>query len=135
MRTENRRSEKLNNILVVLALLGFSGAFALVVHRPAFFWPTLSAVVAVSIGCLFATRSRESWDAFFGAMAGLFTLIAIAATTGDLKQPAVRHYLIGSSVVACIFVLLTRKRREALIAVALIVGFRLLIFAARLASL
>jgi hypothetical protein len=119
----------LNNILVVLAVIGTFAAFDIVGHRSApYFWPKLVSVLAFSAGCLFLTRERESVDTYSGVIAGLFTLCAVAMTTGDRTNPNWWPFFLGFSGGAAFFVFLTRRRLATLVAVAAIVGFRLLVF-------
>lgn len=129
LRADTVKKPWLNNVLVVLALLGTFAAFNIVGHRSAtYFWPKLVCVLALSAGCLFLTRARESFDTYSAVMAGLLTLCAVAMTTADPTQPNWWPFFLGFSGAAVLFVLLTRNRLAALLAVAAIVGSRLIVF-------
>ena len=120
---------KLNDVLLVLAVVGVFAAFALAAHRDIpHFWAILILVLLFSAGCLMLTRSRESLDTFLAVMAALFTICAILMTTGDLSKLTVWLFFFGIAGVAVLFVLFTKKKLQTLTAIAAIVGFRLLIF-------
>ena len=120
---------RLNNVLVLLAVLGVFAAFDIVGHKDApFFWGKFISVLALSAGCLLFTRDRNALDTFSAVIAALFTLCAVAMTTGDRAHPNWWPFFLGFASSAGLLVLLTRKRRETLLAVAAIVGFRLLVF-------
>ena len=126
----NVKRAKLNDILVILAIIGVFGAFAIIGNRDAaYFWPKLFSVVAFSTVCLVLTRDRTAVDAFFAAIAALFTLVAMAMTAGDRQHPNWWPLFIGFFCGAIGLVFLTRKKRETVFAIALIVGFRLIIYA------
>jgi hypothetical protein len=129
LRADYVKRPWLNNVLVVLAVLGTFAAFDIIGHRSApYFWPKLVSVLALSAGCLFLTRERESLDTYSAVIAGFFTLCAVAMTAGDRTNPNWRPFFLGFASGAVLFVLLTRKRLATLVAVAAIVGFRVLVF-------
>jgi hypothetical protein len=120
---------RLNNVLVIPAVLGVFAAFDLVGHKDvSYFWPKLAVLLSISTACLLATRHRESWDTFFAAIAGLFTLCAVAMTAGDRARPNWWPFFLGFAAMATLFVFLVRNRRETLIPIGAIVGFRLVVF-------
>jgi hypothetical protein len=127
-RTGEARTPWLNNLLVILAFVGVFAAFDIVGHKYAYFWAKLVCVVAFSVGCLLLTRDRGALDTLSAVIAALFTLCAIAMTTGDRVHPNWWPFFLGFAGAAVSFVFLTRKKRETLVAVAAIVGFRLIVF-------
>ena len=119
----------LNNILVLLAVLGVFAAFDIVGHKDApFFWAKFIFVLALSAACLLFTSDRKALDTFFAVIAALCTLCAVAMTAGDRAHPNWWPFFLGFVGFGGLFILLTRKRRETLVAAAAIVGFRLLVF-------
>ena len=129
LRSNYMKRPWLNNVLVVLAVLGTFAAFDIIAHRSApYFWPKLVSVLALSAGCLFLAKERESLDTYSAVIAALFALCAVAMTAGDRTNPNWWPFFLGFVGGTVLFVLLTRKRRATLVAVAAIVGFRLLVF-------
>ena len=119
----------MNNALLVLAVLGVFAAFDVIGHRDApFFWAKLTSVVALSVGFLLLIRDRETLDTFSAVIGALFALCAVAMTAGDRTNTNWWPFFLGFAGGAVLLVLLTRKRRETLLAVGAIVGFRLVIF-------
>jgi hypothetical protein len=121
---------KLNFVLVVLAFLGILFVLDTVAHHSlSTAWPYVVGGFAFSTVCLVATREREWLDVFLTAMAGLLALFAAATTTAVRQHP--RSWLLfwGFALSAGVLILLTRKKREALVAIAAIVGFRMLLAA------
>ena len=120
---------RLNNVLVLIAVLGVFAAFDIVGHKDApFFWEKFISVLALSAGCLLFTRDRKALDTFSAVIAALFTLCAVAMTAGDRAHPNWWPFFLGFAGLAGLFILLTRKRRETLVAAAAIIGLRLLVF-------
>jgi len=129
LRTEEKRRPTLNNVLAGLAVLGVFAAFDVIGHRETpYFWAKLISVLTFSAGCLLVTRDREALDTFSVVMAALSTLCAVAMTAGDRSNPNWWPFFFGFAGAAVLFTLLTRKRRGTLLAIAAIVGFRLLLF-------
>jgi uncharacterized membrane protein HdeD (DUF308 family) len=113
---------------VVLAVVGAFGAFAMMGHRDApYWWVKLTAFLTLSAGCLLLTRERSALDTFSGVLAALFALCAIAMTAGDRSHPTWWPLFLGFALGAVLLVFLTRKKREALAGIAVIVGFRLIV--------
>ena len=130
LRTNVMKRPRLNNVLVVLAVLGVFAAFDVIGHRDTpYFWAKLISVLALSAGCLLLTREREALDTFSAVIGALFTLCGIAMTAGDRTDPNWWRFFLGFAGGAVVFVLLTRKRRGTLVAIGAIVGLRLLILA------
>lgn len=120
----------LNNVLVILAVVGVFAAFDVVGHSgEPYFWAKLIFVLSFSAGCLLLTRDREALDTFSAVTAAVFTLCAIAMTTGDRTHPNWWPFFLGFTCAAVLLVFLTRKRRETVLAITAIVGFRLIVFA------
>jgi hypothetical protein len=127
--TDHMKRPWLNNVLVVLAVLGVFATFDIIGHKDTqYFWAKLISVLALSAGCLLLTREREALDTFSAVIAALFTLCAVAMTAGSRANPNWWPFFLGFACGAVLFVLLTRKRRATLLAVGAIVGFRLLLF-------
>ena len=123
------RRPMLNNVLVVLAVVGVFAAFDVIGHKDApYYWAKLICVLALSAGCLLLTREREAVDTFSAVMAALFTLCAAAMTAGDRAHPNWWPFFLGFAGAAVLLVFLTRKKRETLLAIAAIVGLRLVVF-------
>ena len=119
--------------LLILALLGAFAAFDAIGHRSApYFWPQLICSLAFSLGCLLFARDRGTLDTFLAVLASLFALCAVAVTASDRQRTEWWPWFLCFSGVAALLVLITRKKRETLIAIAAIVGFRFLILAVRL---
>jgi len=119
----------LNNVLVVLAVLGVFASLDIIGHRNApHFWAKLIAALTFSAGCLRLTREREALDTFCAAIAGLSTLGAVAMTSGDRTNPNWWPFFLGFLGAAVLFTLVTRKRRATVLAIGAIVGFRLIVF-------
>ncbi len=118
---------KLNFVLIVLAVVAVFFVIDTLTHHPlAAAWPKALAAIAISALCLLITRERESLDLFLMVIAALLTLFAVASSTA-LPGHARAWLIFGASVAfAAIAVLLTRKKREALLAIVAIVGFRLI---------
>jgi len=120
---------RLNNVLVLIAVLGVFAAFDIIGHKDTpFFWEKVISVLALSAACLLFTRDRKALDTFSAVIAALFTLCAVAMTAGDRAHPNWWPLFLGFAGSAGLFILLTRKRRETLVAAVAIVGFRLLVF-------
>lgn len=130
LKTEDIKRPRLNDVLLVLAALGVFAAFDVIGHRHApYFWPKLTLIVAFSMACLLFTREREALNAFSAVVAALSTLCAVAMTAGDRTNPNWWPFFLGFVGATVLFTLLTRNRRGTLLAIASLVGFRLLIFA------
>jgi len=122
--------ERLNFVLAVLAFLGILFAFDTVAHHSfATAWPYVVGGLAFSTACLVATREREWLDIFLMAMAGLLTLFAAATTTAVRQHPRGWLFFWGFALSIGVLILLTRKKREALVAIAAILGLRMLLAA------
>jgi peptidoglycan/LPS O-acetylase OafA/YrhL len=129
LRSAGMRRSKLNILLAVLAVIGVFAAFDVIGHRDTpYFWAKLISVLAFSAGCLVLTREREAVDTFSAVVAALFTLCAIAMTTGDRASPNWWPFFLGFIGATVVLVFLTRKKRETLLAIAAIVGLRLIVF-------
>jgi hypothetical protein len=129
------KNPRLNDTLVILALLGIAASLQLVAHRDtSFFVVKLVAVLAFSAGCLVLTGNRESLDLFSGVVAAFATMFAIAMTTGDRTTPHWWAFFLGFTAVAGVSVLLTRNRRATLLAIAAIIVFRLIVGVVKLAA-
>jgi succinate-acetate transporter protein len=114
--------------LVVLAGLGVFAGFDLIGHfHTPHFWLKLLIVIAFSTVCLFATRERQSVDTFFTVVAAIFAMFAVAMTFGNLSAPHWWLFFVSFSAAAALFVLLSRDKRQTLLGISAIVGFRLLI--------
>lgn len=119
----------INSLLVIAALLSVFGALAVVADKgTAYVGVKLVSLLVCSALCLLLTRERASFDAFCAAVAGLATLFAIAITAGDHQNPNFEPSLIGASSVAVLFTMLTRNKRQTILAIVMIVAFRLLVF-------
>src|SRR5882762_9937603 len=120
--TQGVRGSKLNDILVILATVCVFAAVSMFAHRDApYFGLKLVSILGISLGCMLATRDRESWDIFFGVIAALFTLFAIAMTA-DFAVPHWWTKFLVFTGIASSFVLATRKKREILLGIMAIVG-------------
>jgi hypothetical protein len=129
VRTEDMRRQRLNDVLVILAVLGVFAAFDVIGHKDIrYYWASLLGLVTFSAICLFLTRDRQAVDTFSAVMAALFTLYAVAMTAGDRTHPNWWPFFLAFAIAAILFTSLTRKKGATLIAIAAIVGFRLLVF-------
>jgi len=119
---------KLNTLLAIFALLGVFAALDIVAHKTApHFWIKLVLAVGFSATCVIAMTDRDARDVFFSGVAALFSLFAIAMTFGDRTHANWWPLFLGFLGAASLFVLITRKKREALLGIAAIVGLRLLL--------
>ena len=125
-----KRPPWLNDVLVILSVLGVFATFDVIGHRDTpYFWAKFVSVLTLSGGCLLLTKERQALDTFFAVIGALFTLCAVAMTAGDRSNPSWWPYFLGLAGGAVLSVLLTRKKRGTLVAVGAIVGSRLLFFA------
>jgi hypothetical protein len=119
---------RFNLLLTTLALLGVFAGITIVAHRETSHYAAkLASVLIFSIACLSLTRDRQSWDTFAGAVAGLFTLFAIAMTAGSSASPGWWPLFLTFVTIAALFVILTRKKRETLIGILAIVASRIVL--------
>ena len=119
-----------NDLLVVLAGVGCFAAFDIIGHRNTpYFWAKLICVLGFSSVCLLTTKDRGALDTFSAAISAFFALCAVAMTAGDRTDPNWWPFFLGFGGLTVLFILLTRKRRAALLAVLAVIGFRLLVFA------
>jgi hypothetical protein len=129
LKADDVRRTRVNDVLVVLAVLGVFAAFDVVGHKGTpYFWIKLILALTFSAGCLLLTRDREAVDTFSAVVAALFSLCAVAMTAGDRTHPNWWPFFFGFIGAAILFILLTRKRRGTLLAIAAIVAFRTLVF-------
>ena len=111
----------------VLAVVGVFAAVQIVAHpETPHFGVTLIVVLAGSAICLSLT-DKETRDAFFAVMAALCSLILVLLPTASTRDRVWWFWALGLVVAAIALVLLTRKKLHTLAAIAVIVGFRLLI--------
>jgi|SRR5580693_4839414 hypothetical protein len=128
VETASANRARLNNALVMSAILGVFAAFYVIGHKDLpHYWVKLLVPLAFSTGCLLFTRSKDALDTFLTAVAALFTLCAVAMTAGDRANHNWWPFFIGFTVAAAVLVLLTRKRREALLGIAVILAVRLVV--------
>jgi hypothetical protein len=97
-------------------------------------WLKVALVIVGIVALLKLSRSRDSLETFFTCVAALAVLFAIASTTGDFSEPRVWLIFTGAVATAAVCVFLTKGRRTALLAIAVIVGFRFLIYLLRLVA-
>ena len=126
------RNPKLDNALVVLASIGvFAGLAALGNQTAPYLWPKVIAAFTFSAACLWFVRDRDALDVFLTVIAALFTLAAAAMTAGDRTHQNWWPFFLCFTAIAAVCVLLTRNKRAALLAIAAIVGSRLLFYVFR----
>ena len=116
------------NALLITALLCTFAGGAVIARRVEPYWVLLVFFGSATLAALIVARSREVLDLVFAVLAVLSTLIGLswlAGLPGDWTE-AVK--IVSAFVVAGTFVLLTRNRREILIAIAAVIAFRTLLF-------
>lgn len=130
MRFRLSRSS-LDIFLAVLAGLGLLVVVQILAYRDTVphHWLALTVTLLFCGACLVFIRDRENLDAFLGSVAAFFTLCTVAvAVAGDSEDPRWWPFLLGFAGTAAGLVLLTRRRRAILAAVAIIVGIRLAVY-------
>ena len=123
------RSPRLQNMLLILAVLGAFAAFDALAHRSSpYFLPELVIALSLSAGGLWFSQSREALDIFLIVIAAVLALSTVATIGGgDRTHVDTWIYAGVFATVGALLVLLTRARRAGLLAIAAIVAFRLVI--------